>query len=238
MNGRIDTGAFEVQPTPTPNPFSTATATATTTTTTTATFTPNYPDAHAEQCSLQQQQLPFTPIATATSTPTTAGRRRDCNRQPRQRTLLPHHDVASQRQGAGGRRTRYRRHALISAQLYDRPPAAGLRRAASPPHALLTQQRCCPTASAGGRRTGVAAASLQAQNGTTRPMGHGVPPATSPPHALITRRDVASKRQGVCGSGYNGTSTSAELHDPAQWELDCHGQPQHDTHHSHSNVAA
>ena len=53
--------------------------------------------------------------------------------------------------------------------------------AASPPDAVITRRRCCPTARCW--RQGALVALLPARNCTTRPAGRGVPPVASPPHA-------------------------------------------------------
>ena len=84
----------------------------------------------------------------------------DGHRQPRHRTLSSHGDVAAQRQGARRRRIwtsgslSRARNSTIRRAGPGRPPAA------SPPHAIVTRRRCCPTARCSSQADLTAAAHL------------------------------------------------------------------------------
>ena len=109
----------------------------------------------------------------------------------------------------------------------------GLPQAASTPHAMCTRRPCCPTAWCWLQGDVVAVSVLpRARNCTTRRAGPGRPQAASTPRALITQRPCCPTAwcwlQGDLIDNVN-TSASAELYDPAQRDLECHGQPQHRT---------
>ena len=84
----------------------------------------------------------------------------DGHRQPRHRTRFSHGDVAAQRQGA--RRRRVWQHSALSRARNSTIRRAGPGRppAASPPHAMLTRRRCCPTARCSSQADLTTAASL------------------------------------------------------------------------------
>src|SRR4029077_14849481 len=63
-----------------------------------------------------------------------------------------------------------------------RPPAA------SPPVALVSRRRCCPTARCSSQQVLTAAPLSQARNSTIRRAGPGRPPVALTPHAEVTRR--------------------------------------------------
>ena len=92
----------------------------------------------------------------------------------------------------------------------------GRRPAASPPHAMVTRRRCCPTARCSSQE-GMAAVSSRARNCTIRRAGLGRRPAASPPDAIVTRRRCCPTAR--CSSQEVITSpavlASAELYDPA-----------------------
>ena len=110
----------------------------------------------------------------------------DGHRQPRHRPLSSHGDIAAQRQGARRRRWQ-RRHLSRARNSTIRRAGPGRPPAASPPHAMVTRRRCCPTARCSSQAVYTAALS-RARNSTIRRAGPGRPPAASPPHAIITRR--------------------------------------------------
>ena len=62
-------------------------------------------------------------------------------------------------------------------------------RAASPPHAVFTRRRCCPTARCSSQAVLTRSATLsRARNSTIRRAGPGVPLAASPPGGFFTQR--------------------------------------------------
>ena len=69
-----------------------------------------------------------------------------CHGQPHHRTRLSHGDVAAQRQGAGGRGIWQQRLSEQRGTVRPGQRDVELPRAASPPHAIVTRRRCCPTA--------------------------------------------------------------------------------------------
>ena len=165
----------------------------------------------------------------------------DGDRQPRHRTLWSHGDVAAQRQGA--RRRRYSTAAALSRARNSTIRRAGPGRppAASPPHAMITRRRCCPTARCSSQADLTATSTLsRARNSTIRRAGPGRPPAASPPHAIVTRRrccpTARCSSQAVLTaatlSRERGTLRSGER------DLDGHRQPRHRTLCSHGDVAA
>ena len=78
-----------------------------------------------------------------------------------------------------------------------RPAGAGVQRAASTPHALITRRPCCPTARCWLQGDIMAAFLPAARNCTTRPAGPGLPRAASTPRARFSHRDLAAQRQGA-----------------------------------------
>ena len=84
----------------------------------------------------------------------------DGHRQPRHRTLWSHGDVAAQRQGARRRRFWQQRRLSRARNSTIRRAGPGRPPAASPPHAVLTRRRCCPTARCSSQAVLAPAASL------------------------------------------------------------------------------
>src|SRR2546423_13250157 len=73
----------------------------------------------------------------------------------------------------------------------------GVPRAASPPHALNTRRRCCPTARCWWRGEGkLTAVFLGARNCTDRTGGVGGPPAAPRPRRLNKRRRCCPTARG------------------------------------------
>ena len=142
----------------------------------------------------------------------------DGDRQPRHRTRKSHGDVAAQRRGP--RRRRWWLRAFSRARNSTiRRAGPGQRLAASPPHAINTRRRCCPTARCSSQQAIPLTPSFsQAQNSTIRRAAAGRPPAAS-----LTPRDSHSATllpngEVLVAGGEIDRSravASAELYDPA-----------------------
>ncbi len=119
----------------------------------------------------------------------------DSHRQPRHRTPLSHGDVAAQRQGA--RRRRLDNGSLLRARNSTiRRPGLGQPPAASPPHAILTRRRCCPTARCSSQ--GVMATAASCERGTLRSGDRDLDGHRQPRHRpLSSHGDIAAQRQGA-----------------------------------------
>ena len=152
------------------------------------------------------------------------------HRQPRPPHAISHGDVAAQRQGAGGGRIMASAALSLARNCTILLAGRGVPPAASPPHALITRRRCCPTARCWWREDLIAAAPRGARNCTIRLPGCGAAPAASPPHATSTRRRCCptarcwwqedrtqrrSRERGTVRSGHR--------------DVECHGQPDHRT---------
>ncbi len=125
-------------------------------------------------------------------------------------TLLPNGKVLVA--GGSGRTAVSRaRNSTIRRAGPGRPPAA------SPPHAMVTRRRCCPTARCSSQAAMATAAISRARNSTIRRAGPGRPPAASPPHAMFTRRRCCPTARCSSQAVMTATATlaSAELYDPA-----------------------
>ena len=110
----------------------------------------------------------------------------------------------------------------------------GTPRAASTSGGIITRRPCCPTARywwpGALKLMEVRILPWQARNSTTRRAGRGVPQAIFPPHGLAYRYLLPNGKVLVAaGSTGINSSPSAELYDPANRELDNHGQPRHRT---------
>ncbi len=128
-----------------------------------------------------------------------------------------HGDVAAQRQGAR-RRWFQRQRSSRARNSTIRRAGPGAPPAASPPHAILTRRRCCPTARCSSQAdTTVSTTPSRARNSTIRRAGLGRPPAASPTARVASHGDVAAQRQGARRRRIRLTSAlaSAELYDPA-----------------------
>ena len=75
----------------------------------------------------------------------------------------------------------------------------GRRPAASPPHAMFTRRRCCPTARCSSQAVLTSAFRSRARNSTIRRAGLGRRPAASPPHALHTATLLPNGKVLVAG---------------------------------------
>ena len=163
----------------------------------------------------------------------------DGDRQPRHRTLYSHGDVAAQRQGA--RRRRLWQPWLISRARNStiRRAGPGRRPAASPPHAIVTRRRCCPTARCSSQEV-TTALRRSRERGTLRSGERDLDGHRQPRHRTRSSHgDVAAQRQGArrrrltaAASRERGTLRSGER------DLDGHRQPRHRTLYSHGDVAA
>ena len=162
------------------------------------------------------------------------------HRQPRTARVASHGDVAAQRQGARRRGIEHRLAFSRARNSTIRRAGPGVPPAASPPHAMVTRRRCCPTARCSSQEELTAAAISRARNCTIRRAGPGLPLAASPPHAVLTQRRCCptarcssqGERIAASPSSERGTVRSGER------DLDGHGQPQHRTRLSHGDVAA
>ena len=128
-------------------------------------------------------------------------------------TLLPNGKVLVAGGVDGGSSLSRARNSTIRRAGPGRPPAA------SPPHAMITRRRCCPTARCSSQAVTDGQRLLsRARNSTIRRAGPGRPPAASPPHAMLTRRRCCPTAR--CSSQADSTRrhftlASAELYDPA-----------------------
>ena len=116
-----------------------------------------------------------------------------------------------------------------------RPPAA------SPPHAIFTRRRCCPTARCSSQAV-TAARRLSRERGTLRSGERDLDGHRQPRHrTLWSHGDVAAQRQGArrrrCDSNGDHSRERGTLRS-GERDLDGHRQPRHRTRWSHGDVAA
>ena len=117
-----------------------------------------------------------------------------------------------------------------------RPAGPGAPRAVSPPHAIFTRRRCCPTARCWWQAVMTASSR---ERGTVRSGERDLERHGQPQHGtLCSHGDVAAQRQGAGGRGMTHGNRERGTLRSGERDLDGYRQPRTDALFSHGDVAA